>query len=103
MHFTFGHHLLLQIAAILYTDITVIQRKRLKRQVEKKTKIGFHDQLSLNAGQTYCRMLQGEHSAILSTFIKLLLVIKIFALIGFTVSFLTRNILKFKILTSLFS
>ena len=43
----------------------------------KKTKIGFQDQLSLNAGQKYCRMLQGEHSAILSTFIKLQLVIKI--------------------------
>ena len=26
--------------------------------------------LSLNAGQKYCRMLQGEHSAILLTFIK---------------------------------
>ena len=36
------------------------------------------DQLSLNAGQKYCRMLQGEHSAILSTFIKLLFVIKVF-------------------------
>ena len=36
------------------------------------------DQLSLNAGQKYCRMLQGEHSAILSTFIKLPFVIKIF-------------------------
>ena len=33
-------------------------------------------QLSLNAGQKYCRMLQGEHSAILSTFIKLPFVIK---------------------------
>ena len=29
--------------------------------------MGFEDQLSLNAGQKYCRMLQGEHSAILST------------------------------------
>ena len=38
------------------------------------------DQLSLNAGQKYCRMLQGEHSAILSTFIKLPFVIKIFDL-----------------------
>ena len=37
----------------------------------KRPKIGFQDQLSLNAGQKYCRMLQGEHSAILSTFIKL--------------------------------
>ena len=35
------------------------------------------DQLLLNGGQKYCRMLQGEHSAILSTFIKLPFVIKI--------------------------
>ena len=34
----------------------------------KKTKNGFQDQLLLNAGQKYCRMLQGEHSAIISTF-----------------------------------
>ena len=27
--------------------------------------IGFQNRLSLNAGQKYCRMLQGEHSAIL--------------------------------------
>ena len=46
----------------------------------KKTKIGFQDQLSLNAGQTFCRMLQREHSAILSTIIKLPFVIKIFVL-----------------------
>ena len=37
--------------------------------------IGFHDPLSLNAGQKYCRMLQWEHSAILSIFIKLPFVI----------------------------
>ena len=34
-------------------------------------KIGFQYRLPLDAGQQYCRMLQGEHSAILSTFIKL--------------------------------
>ena len=28
-------------------------------------------QTKLNAGQKYCKMLQGEHSAIFSTFIKL--------------------------------
>ena len=39
--------------------------------LKKKTKIGFQYQLSLNAGQKYNRMLQGEHSAILLTFIKL--------------------------------
>ena len=33
-----------------------------------------------NAGQKYCRMLQGEHSAILSTFIKVPFVIKVFVL-----------------------
>ena len=37
----------------------------------KKTKNGVQDRLSLNADQQYCRMLQGEHSAIISTFIKL--------------------------------
>ena len=42
----------------------------------KKTENGFQDQLSLNAGQKYCRMLQGEHSAILLTSIKLPFVIK---------------------------
>ena len=33
--------------------------------------MGFQYQLSLNAGQKYCRMLQGEHSAILFPAIKL--------------------------------
>ena len=32
---------------------------------QKRIKIGFQDQLSLNTGQKYCRMLQGEHSAII--------------------------------------
>ena len=45
---------------------------------QKDPKIGFRDQLSLNAGQKYCRMLQGEHSAKLSTFIKPPFVISIF-------------------------
>ena len=44
------------------------------------SKIGFQDQLSLNAGQKYCRMFQVEHSAILPTCIKLPFVIKIFVL-----------------------
>ena len=50
----------------------------LKRSLKKKTKIGFQDWLSLNAGQKYCRML--EHSAILSTFIELPFVFKTFVL-----------------------
>ena len=36
-----------------------------KQPLSKRPIIGFQDQLSLNAGQNYCRMLQGEHSAIL--------------------------------------
>ena len=40
----------------------------------------FQNQLSLNACQKYCRMLQGEHSAILLTIIKLPFFIKTFGL-----------------------
>ena len=50
---------------------------------KKGQNIGFQDQLSLNAGQKYCRMLQGEHSATLSTFIKLPFAIKTFILPSF--------------------
>ena len=48
----------------------------------QKTQIGFQDQNRFMQVQKYCRMLQGEHSAILSTCVKLLLVtcIKIFVL-----------------------
>ena len=53
------------------------------------SKIGFQYQLLLNAGQKYCRMLQGEHSAILLTFIKLPFVIKIFILSIFEWPFYT--------------
>ena len=52
----------------------------LKWPLSKRAKIGFQDQLSLNAGQKYCRMLPLEHSAILLTFIELPFVIKIFVL-----------------------
>ena len=38
---------------------------------KRTRKVGFQYRLSLNAGQRYCRMLQGEHSAIPSTSNKL--------------------------------
>ena len=41
------------------------------------------------SGQTYCGMLQGEHSAILLTFIKLPFVIKILVLSNFELLFYT--------------
>ena len=47
---------------------------------KRTQKFGLQYRLSLNAGQKYCRMLQVEHSAILSTFIKLPFVIKIYVL-----------------------
>ena len=50
----------------------------LKQPLSKRPKFGFQDQLLLNTNQKYCRMFQGEHSAILSTFIKLPFVIKTF-------------------------
>ena len=51
-----------------------------KRPLSKRPKIGFQDQVSLNAGQTYCRMLPLGHSAILLTFNKLPFVITIVVL-----------------------
>ena len=82
-----------------FTKVFTVQLNLFKMATLKKTENGFHDQLPLNAGQKYCRMLPGEHSAILSTFIKLPFVIKIFVLsifkwpfyTGFTVS---RSTLK---------
>ena len=60
--------------------MTLYSKTCVKQPLSKRQKIGFQDQLSLNAGQKYCRMLQGVHFAILSTFIKLPFVIKIFVL-----------------------
>ena len=57
-----------------------VQQNLCKWALSKRPKNGFQYQISLNTGPKYCRMLQGEHSAILSTFIKLPLVIKIFVL-----------------------
>ena len=61
-------------------SITVSKRYSktcVKRPLSQRPKNGFQDQLSPNnAGPKYCRILQGEHSAILSTFIKLSFVIR---------------------------
>ena len=65
---------LTHIHRLLYSKTCV------KQPLSKGQKFFFQDHLTLNAGQKYCRMLQGEHSAILSTFIKLPFVFKIFVL-----------------------
>ena len=64
-------------------------RTCVKRPLTKRPKIGFQDQILLNPGQNYCRMLQVKHSAILLTFIKLPFVIKIFVLSIFEWPFYT--------------
>ena len=68
---------------------TLYSKAFVKLPLSKRQKIGFQDQLSLNAGQKFCRVLQGEHSAILWTFIKLPFVIKIFVLSIFECLFYT--------------
>ena len=66
--------------ATKYMCFTVYSKTCVKQPLSKRAKIGFQDQISLNVGQMCCRMLQAEHSAILSTFIKLAFVITIFVL-----------------------
>ena len=46
-----------------------VSKTCVKRSLYKRPQNGFQDQLSLNAGQKYCRLVQGEHTVILSTFI----------------------------------
>ena len=73
-----------------------------KQPLSKDKKTVLQDLISPNAGQKYCRILQGEHSAILSTFIKKLpFVFKTFVLSifewpfykGFTVTIKSLKIL----------
>ena len=66
-----------------------VQLNLCKTAALKKTKNGFQDRVSLNAGQKYCRMLQRKHSAILSTFIKLPFVNNTFVLSIFVWPFYT--------------
>ena len=70
---------------------TVYSKTCVKQPLAKRPKIGFQDKLLLNAGQKYYRMLHMEHSASLSTFIKLPCVIKIFVLSVFEWLFYTQG------------
>ena len=65
----------------------LIERLLMGRKESKQTN---QNQLSLNAGQKYCKMLQREHSAKLMTFIKLpFVIIEIFVLSIFEWPFYT--------------
>ena len=72
--------------------ITQYSKTCVKRPLSKRQKNCFQDQLLLNAGKKYCRMLQGKHFAILWTFIKLPFVTKIFVLSIFEQPFYTWHI-----------
>ena len=63
-----------------YTISTLSYSKTCLKGPLKIPNISFLYRLLLNTGQKFCRMLQGEHSAMLSTFFKLSLVIKTFIL-----------------------
>ena len=66
--------------SLLFNQDILYSKTCVKRLFSKRPKIGFQDQLSLKAGQLHCRMLEGEYSVILLTFIKRPFVIKIFTL-----------------------
>ena len=76
------YHITVKVSFYLKAVVVCFKYSKtcLKQSLKKKTKNWFSDQLLFNAGQKYCRMLQGEHSAILSTFIKLPFAIKTFVL-----------------------
>ena len=94
-----------QFLTVIYIDkeiVSVIQNEKNLISIYSKTcveppsskrqKIGCQDQLSLNADQKYCTM----HSAILSTFIKLPFVMKIFVFGYFCTGFIVHFSIKYK-------
>ena len=62
-------HMIMTLITITVPSRENYSNTCVKRTPSKRMKIVFQDQLSLNAGQKYCRILKGEHSAILLTFI----------------------------------
>ena len=86
--FIISNEIMLHIQQGSYRQDCVKFKDFLCKTATLKKRINFQDQ-SLNAGQNYCRMLQGEHSTILSTFLKLPFVIKIFVLSIFELRFYT--------------
>ena len=73
-------HLIMMKSMSITTMLFIYSKTCVKWPLSKRPKIVLQYQLMLNAGQKYCRMLPLEHSAILSTLIKLPSVIKIFVL-----------------------
>ena len=93
-----SHHAIKEESIAIMCD-RVYSKTCVKWPLPKRQKLGLQDQLSINEGQKYCRMLPLEHSAILLTFIKLPFVIKIFALSIFEWRF--TQVLPYKLVCSL--
>ena len=74
---------------IVFLSLSVLCSFICSKICVKRRKIDFQDQLLLNTGQKYYRMLKGKLSEILLTFIKLPFVIKIFVLSNFDWPFYT--------------
>ena len=49
----------MQKTCIIKIHYVICSKTCVKRPLSKRPKVGFQDQLSLNAGQKYCRMLRG--------------------------------------------
>ena len=86
----------INIILVTKNEYCLYNKTCVKWPLSKRPKIGFQDHLLLNAGQKYCRMPHGEHSAKLSTFIKQPFVIKIFVLSIFEWPFYTDFTLYLK-------
>ena len=74
------------IVSLIIPQILIYSKTCLNNHSKRRLKFSFQDQLLLNAGQKFCRMLPLEHSAILLIFIKLPFVIKIFVFCLFLVA-----------------
>ena len=76
---------------------TLYSKTCVKQPLSKRPKNWFSRPIIAHyAGQKYCRMLKGEHSTILLTFIKLPFVIKIFVLSIFEWPFSKRPKIGFQ-------
>ena len=59
------------IIFLMYNENSSTVRPVLNGHSKRRPNFGLQYRLSVNAGRKYCRMLHGEHSVILLTFIKL--------------------------------
>ena len=84
----------------MHSNLKTYSKTCVKWPLSKGQKLGFKTNYHLMQVKSICRMLQGEHSAILSTFIRLAFVIKIFILPIFEWPFYTGFTVFFKFINN---